>query len=281
MAVRIPDDWINSVVPIESISDSTFLGTGFLMNFYTMPLLITNKHVIDGKEIQYRVNMQDDRVDSIKIGKEEGVELHFNWVDHPESNVDLTACIVPFIEGAKLIGMYFDEIRFDDDIYDGRDLFFWGFPTKKGAESGKPHYPLMRQGMVAQNRDPNHFLMDGFVFPGSSGSPVYTKPLVIKEGNDLNFTIHFKAPRIVGIISHFVHYNYFADIPDVENNVFMSQNTGLSEVIKAQCIFDIINSPKFKEQSKIFFETYELHKNDDKRSHAYDFDPSRSLNTST
>jgi len=96
IARRIPEDWPRCVVPIETLQDSQFVGTGFLMNYYTIPCLVINRHVIEGEEeLQYRLNLPDQRIDRIKINQEEGYENYFNRVCHPNEDIVLAALLVP------------------------------------------------------------------------------------------------------------------------------------------------------------------------------------------
>ena len=92
------------------------------MNFYTMPLLITSRHVIREKDLQYRLNLPGQRIERIKICREEGFEEYFDWVCHPNENVDLAAILVPFEASALVIGMYFDTIGGADELYNGREI---------------------------------------------------------------------------------------------------------------------------------------------------------------
>lgn len=243
MVIKTPDDWPLSIVPIETIEKSRFIGTGFLMNFYTMPLLITNKHVIKNEPLQYRLNLPGHRIDRIKIGQEEGYEDFFKWVPHPDKKVDLAATLVPYELHAKVIGLNFELIGKSSDIYDGLDIFYWGFPLGAGAEESHHHYPILRTGVVAQNRSRNQYLIEANIFPGSSGSPIFTKSMIIRQNINIDYEVRdqetklrllFKAPRLIGIVSSYIPYQDTAFSSQTGRpRVVFQENSGLALAINA------------------------------------------------
>jgi hypothetical protein len=267
--MKIPDDWHMSVVPLEILDENVFVGTGFLMNFYSMPLLVTNKHVMRGKELQYRINRGDGRIDRIKIGHEDGYENYCDWFEHPDSTVDLAIHLVPHIPGSRLIGLNFETIGKNDEVYDGREIFYWGFPLGGGAEDEHQHHPIMRSGIVAQNRFHNKYLIEANVYPGSSGSPVFTKPIAIKEET----TIIFKAPRLIGIVSSYIPYREQAISKQTNRTrIIFEENSGLAMVMNAHTIYELIDSREFRDIAEPLMDELDLDKLD-LGSLAYDFDP--------
>jgi hypothetical protein len=275
MAMKIPEDWHRCVVPIETLQDSQFVATGFLMNFYTIPCLITNKHVITKGALQYRLNLPGQRIDRIKIGREKGFEDYFNWVCHPNDNVDLAAILVPYEASTSAIGLYFDAIESPDEIYDGIEIFYWGFPLGSSAENSIQHYPILRTGAIAQNRFKDKFMIEANVFPGSSGSPIFTKSIIRKDekaSGKERMRIVFKAPKLVGIVSSYIIYKDIAYSKQTQQpRVILQKNSGLAWAIKADQIFDIINSKGFKEQAEPILEKNKLHRVSDIRSRAYEY----------
>ena len=284
MVIRTPEDWHLAIVPIERSKDSGFVATGFLMNFYSMPCLVTNKHVaLENERLQFRLNMYDKRIERIKIGNEKGFEDDFEWVQHPDEKVDLAAILVPWVLGANVIGLNFDTIANTEELYDGREIFYWGFPLGYGAEKKLQHLPIMRTGIVAQIRGKKQFMIEANVFPGSSGSPIFSKSIVIKE--DLNkdgniddsgiiASLIFKAPKLLGIVSSYIPYEETAysrqtGIP----RITFQENSGLANAINSHCIFDIIDTERFKKQAKLLMEEHDLETITEPRARAYDFDP--------
>jgi hypothetical protein len=275
MSMKIPEDWHRCVVPIETIHDSQFIATGFLMNFYTMPCLVTNKHVIGEKDLQYRLNLPGHLIDRIRIGQERDFEDYFTWVCHPDDEVDLAAILVPYEASAIVVGMYFDTLALPDELYDGREIFYWGFPLGSGAEKSLQHYPIMRTGVIAQSRFENKFMVEANVFPGSSGSPIYTKPIIIKDekaSSKEKTRIVLKAPKLIGIVSSYITYRDVAISEQTGHpRVVFQENSGLAWAMKADCIFDIITSREFTEQATPLLEKYDLLNISDMRARASEF----------
>lgn len=169
-------------------------GTGFFYNIRgtkgTIPLIITNKHVV---ETAIKGIIHFTRADN------DGNPLHANhfpflfeelfahrWIFHPDPNVDL--CAMP-------IGSLLDYLQTS-----GKKVFYKGFdgsqiPTEEQANSldavenilmvGYPNgiwdstnnMPIVRRGITATKFSLDYlgkreFLIDAACFPGSSGSPV-------------------------------------------------------------------------------------------------------------
>lgn len=123
------------------------------------------------------------------------------WQAHPNPTVDLA--IIP-INGPQLRseGARFDFFRSDKDVLsrarakqiglsEGDGIFVLGFPM--GLVGPGQEYVVVRQGAIARVRDTldspstvTSFLVDSFVFPGNSGSPVVSKPEIVSiSGTDL------------------------------------------------------------------------------------------------
>ena len=168
------------------------IGTGF---FFQIPLpnketsihVVTNKHVVFNK----------DRIDlELHIGKTPYIPdptkkftyttLEDAWNIHPDQDLAL----LPM--GKIMTDMYeqyekpivsksfgFDNTPTKEDLVDIdaiEDVFFIGYPI--GLYDDYYNLPLLRKGITASpiNHDWKNqprFLIDGNVFPGSSGSPVF------------------------------------------------------------------------------------------------------------
>jgi len=269
LAMKIPDDWHMSVVPLELLDKDVFVGTGFLMNFYSMPLLITNKHIMRGNELQYRINRSDGKIDRIRIGQEDGYEDYCDWFEHPNSSIDIAIRLVPHIPGSRLIGLNFETIGKSAEIYDGREIFYWGFPLGGGAEDELQHYPIMRSGIVAQNRFHNRYLIEANVYPGSSGSPVFTKPFAIKEETALLF----KAPRLIGVVSSYIPYREQAISQQTNRTrITFEENSGLALVMNAHTIYELVDSREFRDIAEPLIAELDIDKLDP-GAIAYEFSP--------
>ncbi|MFF7866593.1 trypsin-like peptidase domain-containing protein [Streptomyces qaidamensis] len=166
-------------------------GTGFLL-FVDLedgrhaPLLLTNKHVVaNSARLITHFIQRGETADEPNLGVGFDVELDpGNWFGHPEPSVDVA--VVPMAPvfasvGPKLFtralplsllateveGLYLDAIE---------EITFVGYPD--GRYDTKHLTPIVRRGVTATpldldlNGQPT-FLVDGSVFGGSSGSPVF------------------------------------------------------------------------------------------------------------
>ncbi len=92
--------------------------------------------------------------------------------------------------------------------------------------------------------------MDGFAFPGNSGSPVFLLPTPIKVGDDGG--VQIGAPmqiKLAGVIGSYVPYEDVAisqQTGKVKN--ISTENTGLALVHSTILLNEIIQSDSFQEQ---------------------------------
>lgn len=171
----------------------TGVGTGFfysveLEHQLTYPLLITNRHVIEGaKHTHFRVTSTGDD------GRPEfGVFLDFDapasdWVFHPDPSIDLAMLMVgprfkeadrggnaPFQRSLTWENVAKQTYLTDMDAIE--NIVMIGYPT--GIYDQLNNLPVTRRGITASrigmpyNGKPE-FLIDCACFPGSSGSPVF------------------------------------------------------------------------------------------------------------
>jgi hypothetical protein len=167
-------------------------GTGFLFNIHqddngSIPILVTNKHVVRGG-ISGKVIVA--AADS--LGREENVELDLGvfpsvWRDHPDQNIDLTAMpVVPILNSliqrsltARIKCLSFSEIPTEEELQNlsfVEDVLMVGYPN--GLWDDINNYPLFRRGVTSTHpgkdfRGKKEFVVDIAAFPGSSGSPVF------------------------------------------------------------------------------------------------------------
>jgi len=173
-------------------------GTGFLFGFMIdkenlAPILVTNKHVLEGAEtvkLRISTSAQGDYETRggiaeylIKSGLEQMI------IEHPDPKIDLAAiCIGPIFNdlmSRKLFGYGNMFLETDiitqtelNEISVADDILMVGYPI--GLSDNKHNLPIVRRGIIAS--DPNlpfdgkeQFLIDCACFPGSSGSPIVTK----------------------------------------------------------------------------------------------------------
>ena len=174
--------------------DNAYSGTGFFFNLAvndkTVPLLITNKHVVEGmKKGLFRFTTADEN--GMPNYKEHfTIEYSDNfegmWIMHPSADVDL--CVLPtnpLLEAAKKKGKHLFYRHFDNTIIPNEiqkesldaveEINMVGYPN--GLWDSINNMPIIRKGITATNYNIDYngkkeFLIDAACFPGSSGSPV-------------------------------------------------------------------------------------------------------------
>lgn len=185
-----------STVKITSLSNGQAIGTG--TGFYVLfnqaydsfqPVIVTNKHVVDGADqISIRCQTADSETynptgDLIEVK----VALHDALLNHPDDNVDLCAISIGAILQEAVnrkTPIYYSHITMDliPDEDDWKYLDAIEEITMVGCPRGlideKNNLPIVRRGITATSpsRDYNgkkEFMIDMACFPGSSGSPIF------------------------------------------------------------------------------------------------------------
>lgn len=168
-------------------------GTGFFFSFpaedkIVVPVLITNKHVIEGTAglefLIHTATVTDaKRPDANAVIK----SVAEDWVLHPNPKVDLCALpLGPFINAMKDTSPFYRAldptiIKSDVELEEMNaveDVSMIGYPN--GLWDSVNNYPLLRRGITASHPAID-FDVDGVpttvvdvaAFPGSSGSPVF------------------------------------------------------------------------------------------------------------
>ena len=169
-------------------------GTGF---FYSLdrngdqhiPVIVTNKHVVDGAVKGRFLLTLHNGADGPSIGNVKAYELDSfqrRWLPHPDPDVDLCVMpIAPLLHEAEKTNTRFFFVTMDksliptasdlDDMLGLETIVMVGYPN--GLWDMVNNLPIFRQGVLATDfkHDWNgrkEFLIDAACFPGSSGSPV-------------------------------------------------------------------------------------------------------------
>lgn len=170
-------------------------GTGFFFNLKIdekriEPLLVTNKHVIQGMAKGRFLFTKADSNGNPIVGDTFEIKYNDNfenqWISHPDATVDI--CVLPINQldieiqktGHKLFFRALDnklipnekQIKSIDAI---EEVCMIGYPN--GLWDQKNNMPIVRKGITATQysmdfQGEKQFLIDMAVYPGSSGSPV-------------------------------------------------------------------------------------------------------------
>jgi len=188
---------IHSTIRIQCYKpEGISTGTGFFFCFSTnvkdtyIPVIVTNKHVVDGAFAGSLVFSLCDDKGNYLPGKTHTYNItnfENSWIGHPEEDVDL--CVFP-------ISQFYNEYRpnpyqlymtcwGERDIPNEKEIHTFshveeitivGYPD--GLFDDKNNLPLVRRGITASSlqydfRGEPNFIMDAAIFGGSSGSPVF------------------------------------------------------------------------------------------------------------
>jgi len=235
---------------------TTSIGTGFL---YGAPerdkevsylLLISNRHVFGdaNRGIILNFHKKKDDLTGPNLGKiypVGGEKFTNNYYVHSNPEVDLACMNVSFIADPERKIFYkciFPNMLFDfseNILFPGDVISYIGYPNN---QYDKQHnLPLLRKGYIASipEIDFNYkeeFVIDAQVFPGSSGSPVFTA-----IGKDY---------RLLGIVSQtMIRYGKLQTIP-IKMPLGVREIIGLGIVIKAPLIKEFVEEVVLKINKK-------------------------------
>lgn len=195
----ITEQLINGTIRIEANNgNKTSIGTGFYFTFgkkigkdsITVPVIITNKHVVNGfKDIKLFFKQKlNDKPDYNKPLIINIVNDTNTVVQHPDIKVDLVAIpIAPILIelNKNKIDLFYisadNKLILSDSIQKQElksieDVIMIGYPS--GLWDLKNNLPIVRKGITATTpfldyNGKREFLVDIAAFGGSSGSPIF------------------------------------------------------------------------------------------------------------
>lgn len=277
MKLSISEQLAYSTIRIECQynDENSGTGTGFFFkllenkekNTY-VPVIITNKHVIDGAS-QGRLLFTKANNDNEPNDREHYIARFNNfeslWIKHPDPEVDLCAMpILPVLNEAKMRREKLFYISLDmsllpteeqlNEISSLEEILMIGYPN--GIWDSINNKPIFRKGVTATSpildyNGKKEFLIDAACFPGSSGSPVF----IFNEGGyrDKNGNTYMGISRVIlmGVLYAGPQHTTtgevrIIDVPTVQKPISIStipNNLGL-----------IIKSERIRELERLFEE---------------------------
>jgi S1-C subfamily serine protease len=173
-----------------------------------------------------------------EMKRSHGVE----WLVLEDEKLDLA--VIPYVIDEKndeIRRMGRDLYESPDNLFEGDEIFFLGFPL--GIDTGIQNAlrPIVRAGIISLIQQDKNFIIDAHVFPGNSGSPVFLKPALI----DLK-TQTVRAAKFIGIINSYIPYLDTAiSLHTKRPRITFEENSGLARVIGASHLTGIFKSEDF------------------------------------
>lgn len=207
-------------------------GLGFLMDAKKHECVVTARHVVEDKGTG---QLEDVRIRIGKViieSKKVRETLGSDWVFHPNKDVDLAVLPLPpkFEKPERGIWLPDSIIAASPKAELGDDVVFGSLPFNQ------PFPIVLRKGMVA-HIDEAVFLIDGQVFPGSSGSPVFLfqKPL-----------------KFLGIVVAYRPYEDYAISQQTGDlRAVYVENSGIGVAHTSKALQEVIESEEFAKTSKM------------------------------
>ncbi len=234
-------------------SEPVFSGTGFLIQVDDVFYLATAKHVVEKNYEKMYIFLNSNNFGINYKAITEILRQGWSWKKHGDNKVDIALLPFPLAPSDKSKFIPNDLfIRKISDIQELVDLFFLSYqPGINELKTDAAINPIIRKGVVSRINYDKTFFMDGFAFPGNSGSPVFLLPTPIKIKDN---SVQIGGPveiKLSGIIGAYVPYKDEAiSVQTGEIRSVFTENTGIALVHSTALLQEIIESDDFQEQHK-------------------------------
>ncbi len=255
---------------------SSGTGTGFIMRLCEdkqdgthIPVIITNKHVVeDYVECSFEFCLKGNDGNPIDTKIYTFVYNNYNWIYHPDSNVDL--CCLPIAEALNqtkknnvdifYLAFGLDILPTNTDIQNMtamESVTMVGYPI--GISDNYNHKPVIRRGTTATHYRKNYngkpeVLLDIACHPGSSGSPVFLlEEGLCRNGNTYSFGSQIKLIAVLygGHEQTKAGALTFNNIPTMPKPIFaIPINLGVAVKANEILKFEDIFKPKHNDKTK-------------------------------
>lgn len=186
--ISLAEKLMFNTVRIETLDGSS--GTGFFFNFkqgeLTIPVLITNKHVVNYNRTETVKFLLHLREEDDETKENYALTLQTEWFFHSEKDLCFTFINPIFEEVKKRTGKEVFYLASEESLIPSleklmelsalEEIVMIGYPI--GLWDSKNNYPIFRKGYTASHpaydfNKKGIALADISAFPGSSGSPIY------------------------------------------------------------------------------------------------------------
>ncbi len=213
-------------IETEDAGGQVGTGTGFFFNYTlddkrSIPLIITNKHVVSNTEIgKFRVHLaKQSENESQPSGEFFDItypEFKNEWFFHSDKNVDLCAMpfrpLIDFVKEKNGHGPFWINVNetfigSDEELMEldaVEEVIMVGYP--QGLWDSVNNYPLFRRGITATHpavdfEGRSLTLVDVACFPGSSGSPVFLMQSGFQKKKKGGVVIGGSRMYLLGVLS--------------------------------------------------------------------------------
>ncbi len=239
--------FIEQTTPHNDHVHRNVIGTGFLIKIEGIQHFITARHVLldlhtgerkKGLGLIGSTSTQGPRIDlDARFDKKIVTPLIRN------KNVDIVICPIPmYIWNDNEIIHIEDHHITEEEFFETNDLIYCSFhPWVTEVTKNNRVDPIIRKGMISRVNTNGSIYMDGFAFPGNSGSPVFMKPVSSCTKEDSQWG------KFVWIISSYMPYQDIAVSKQTgKPRVTFEENTGISIVFTMKYINGMLRSETMK-----------------------------------
>ena len=175
-----------------------------------------------------------------------------DWFLHPDKHVDIAAVSLnaTFLRQQGLLDAFIPNDQWaankqklkSSGVAAGDGVFVLGFPMNLAGI--QRNYVIVRQGCIARISDmldgaSPAYLLDAFVFPGNSGSPVVLRP----EITSITGTPAQTNAMLIGIVTSYQPYIDVGVSPQTKRTrITFEENSGLAEVLPIDDIEEAISA---------------------------------------
>ncbi|MCK4618738.1 MAG: trypsin-like peptidase domain-containing protein [Desulfobacterales bacterium] len=242
--------WLKAVVSIEKYNDKNEIkpiGTGFLIRSSKGHiLLVSAKHVVSEKSgkikkaLAYRINLQNGK-GKILQDKQIVSAGGGSWFLSKSADIAVRFMYILFLE-SDIITIPQNLFLKYENVQPGTPALILGFPM--GLRSEEYSTAIVRRSIVSL-KEPTHYMIDGFAFPGNSGGPVVYMPAFQIGGITLGNYI--KKQMLLGVVSSYIPYRDTAiSVQTKRPRIIFEENSGLAIVVPAGELIKLINRDDVK-----------------------------------
>jgi hypothetical protein len=230
-----------------------FTGTGCVISLNNVFHLVTAKHVVINdsgltKDLCIFVNDKEGQLSVIKVAE---IKDRFNteWMVHKNKDVDLAIIPFPIHKETSTKRIHRNMISSIDQISLLDDVFFLAYQPEIDINRVDP---ILRIGSISFINKDKSFYIDGTVFPGNSGSPVFMRPSpYYLKGKEYHLYPNPLSFHLLGLISSYIPYQDRAvSLQTMKERIIFEENTSLSRVFSCTLIDEIGELDRCREQSE-------------------------------